>query len=63
MPDDRWFMINWAIQPCVKNGRLSKNFFRVLECLSKDMKHLFYQVVVYYDRERKWKIEEQNISM
>lgn len=50
MPDDSWFMKNWAIQPCAKNGKLSKNSFRVLECLSKDMKHLFYQVVVYYDR-------------
>lgn len=50
MPDDRWFMMNWAIQPCVKNGQLSKNSLRVLECLSKDMEHLFYQVVVYYDR-------------
>ena len=50
MPEDRRFMINWAIQPGEKNGQLSKNSLRVLECLRKDMEHLFYQVVVYYDR-------------
>lgn len=24
IPDGRWFIMNWEIQPCVKNGQLSK---------------------------------------
>lgn len=53
MPDNYWFMLNWAIQPCVKDGLnkklLSKKSLCVLQSLSKDMEHLFYKVHFYYD--------------
>lgn len=50
MPDNFWFMLNWEIQPCVKDEQLSKKSIRVLQCLSKDMHHLYHNVHIYYDR-------------
>lgn len=54
MPDDKWFMLDWATQPCVEDGiregKFSMKGFRVLQALSNDMKHIFYDVKFYYDR-------------
>ncbi|MDE6852480.1 MAG: hypothetical protein K2J67_08325 [Lachnospiraceae bacterium] len=50
MPDRYWFMLDWEIQPCVKEGNLSQKTVRVLQCLSRDMKYLFYDVYIPYDR-------------
>lgn len=53
MPGCLWFMINWELQPCVNDGlnsgQLSKKSLRALQCLSKDMEHLYRNVYVYYD--------------
>ena len=41
-------MLDWARQPCVedgiKEGKFSMKGFRVLQALSNDMKHIFYDV-------------------
>lgn len=54
MPMENWFMMDWAIQPCVENGikegKFSMKGFRVLQALSNDMKHIFYDVRFNYDR-------------
>lgn len=54
MPEAQWFMLDWARQPCVeggiKEGKFSMKSFRVLQALSNDMKHIFYEVRFYYDR-------------
>lgn len=54
MPEEQWFMLDWARQPCVedgiKEGMFSMKSFRVLQALSNDMKHIFYEVRFYYDR-------------
>lgn len=54
MPMENWFMLDWARQPCVedgiKEGKFSMKGFRVLQALSNDMKHIFYDVRFYYDR-------------
>lgn len=46
-------MMDWAIQPCVENGikegKFSMKGFRVLQALSNDMKHIFYDVRFNYD--------------
>ena len=53
MPMEEWFMLDWAQQPCVedgiKEGKFSMKGFRVLQALSNDMKHIFYDVRFYYD--------------
>ena len=47
-------MMDWARQPCVENGikegKFSMKGFRVLQALSNDMKHIFYDVRFNYDR-------------
>ena len=54
MPMEKWFMLDWSRQPCVedgiKEGTFSMKGFRVLQALSNDMKHIFYNVRFYYDR-------------
>ena len=54
MPMEKWFMLDWSRQPCVedgiKEGTFSMKGFRVLQALSNDMKHIFYDVRFYYDR-------------
>lgn len=54
MPMEKWFMLDWTRQPCVKDGIKERKFsmkeFRVLQALSNDMKHLFNDVRFYYDR-------------
>jgi len=54
MPMENWFMMDWARQPCVENGikegKFSMKGFRVLQALSNDMKHIFYDVRFNYDR-------------
>ena len=54
MPMEKWFMLDWVRQPCVedgiKEGKFSMKGFRVLQALSNDMKHIFYDVRFYYDR-------------
>ena len=54
MPMENWFMLDWALQPCVedgiKEGKFSMKGFRVLQALSNDMKHIFYDVRFFYDR-------------
>ena len=54
MPMENWFMLDWVRQPCVedgiKEGKFSMKGFRVLQALSNDMKHIFYDVRFYYDR-------------
>ena len=54
MPMEKWFMLDWASQPCVedgiKEGKFSMKGFQVLQALSNDMKHIFYDVRFYYDR-------------
>ena len=54
MPMEKWFMLDWAQQPCVedgiKKGTFSMKGFQVLQALSNDMKHIFYDVRFYYDR-------------
>ncbi len=54
MPEKQWFMLDWTRQPCVedgiKEGKFSMKSFRVLQALSNDMKHIFYDVKFYYDR-------------
>lgn len=46
--------MDWARQPCVENGikegKFSMKGFRVLQALSNDMKHIFYDVRFNYDR-------------
>lgn len=53
MPMEKWFMLDWASQPCVedgiKEGKFSMKGFQVLQALSNDMKHIFYDVRFYYD--------------
>ncbi len=53
MPMEQWFMLDWARQPCVEDGIREGTFsmkgFQVLQALSNDMKHLFYDVRFYYD--------------
>lgn len=53
MPDYHWFMLDWNRQPCVINGFgkriLSKKSLRVLNALSKDMRHIYDEVFFYYD--------------
>lgn len=53
MPMEKWFMLDWAQQPCVedgiKKGTFSMKGFQVLQALSNDMKHIFYDVRFYYD--------------
>ena len=53
MPMEKWFMLDWAKQPCVedgiKEGRFSMKGFQVLQALSNDMKHLYDDVKFYYD--------------
>ncbi len=54
MPMEKWFMLDWVQQPCVedgiKEGKFSMKGFQVLQALSNDMKHIFYDVKFYYDR-------------
>lgn len=53
MPMEKWFMLDWARQPCVedgiKEGKFSMKGFQVLQALSNDMKHIFYDVRFDYD--------------
>ena len=54
MPMEKWFMLDWSRLPCVedgiKEGTFSMKGFRVLQALSNDLKHIFYDVRFYYDR-------------
>ena len=54
MPMEKWFMLDWSRQPCVedgiKEGTFSMKVFQVLQALSNDMRHIFYDVRFYYDR-------------
>ena len=54
MPMEKWFMLDWVQQPCVedgiKEGKFSMKGFQVLQALSNDMRHIFYDVKFYYDR-------------
>lgn len=53
MSMEKWFMLDWVRQPCVedgiKEGKFSMKGFQVLQVLSNDMKHIFYDVRFYYD--------------
>ena len=54
MPMEQWFMLDWARQPCVEDGIREGTFsmkgFQVLQALSNDMKHIYYDVRFDYDR-------------